>query len=68
MGSLGEDSATFDYAGNAWTPAYIVTSVALDLFYDVHPLDTLAENDVTSVAPCTGMGGDEELGQGWTSE
>jgi len=42
--------------------------MALNPFHDIHPLDTLAENDVTSIAPCTGIGSDEELGRGGTSE
>jgi hypothetical protein len=61
MGSFGKNSTTFNQAGNTWTPANIVAGVALNPLYHVHSLYTFAENDVTSVAPCTGVGGDEKL-------
>lgn len=67
MWSFGKDSTTFNHAGNARSPTNIIARVALNPSYDVHALDTLAENDVTSVAPCTGMGGDKELDQGYMS-
>jgi hypothetical protein len=63
MRSLRKDSAIFNQAGDAWASADVIAGVTLNLPYDVHPLDTLAENDVSSVAPCTGVGGDEELGE-----
>lgn len=68
MESFRKDSATINHARNAWASTDVVAGVALNPFYDIHPLDTLAENDITSVAPCTGVGGDEELVQGETSE
>ena len=64
MGSLGKDSATFNHARNAWTSADVVAGIGLNLPHNVHPLDTLAKNDVTPIAPRTRMGSDEKLGQG----
>jgi hypothetical protein len=64
MGSLGEDPATLNDARDAWASSDVVAGVALNPFYDVHPLDTFTEDDVASIAPCTGIGSDEELGQG----
>ena len=64
MGSLREDSATINHARNSWASSDVVAVVALNPMHDVHPLDTFAENDIAFVAPCTGVGGDEELGQG----
>lgn len=63
MGSLWKDSATIDHARNTWASEDVVTGVALNPPHDIHPLDTLAENNVTSIAPRTGVGGDEELSQ-----
>lgn len=68
VGSLSKDSATINHARNAWASTDVVAGEALNPVYDVHPLDTLAEDDIASIAPCTGVGGDEELGQGETSE
>ena len=64
MGSLRKDSAALNHARDAWAPSDVVAGVALDPFYDVHPLDAFAEDDVASIAPCTGIGSDEELGRG----
>lgn len=61
MRSLREDTATFDNARDAWTPADVVAGVALDLSDHIHSLDTLSENDVTFIAPCAGIGSDEKL-------
>jgi len=63
VGLLREDTATLNHARHAWTSADVVAGVALNPFYDIHPLDTFAENDITSIAPRAGIGGDEELGQ-----
>jgi len=63
VGSFGEDTATINHARNAWASTNIVAGVALNPMHDVHSLDTLAENDIASVAPCTRVGGDEELGR-----
>ena len=68
MGLFRKDPTTINHARNTWASADIVAGVALDPFHDVHPLDTLAENHITSIAPRTGIGGDEELGEGETSE
>ena len=64
MRSLGEDSAALDHARDAWASPDVVAGVALNSFYDVHPLDTFTEDDVAPIAPCTGVSSDEELGQG----
>jgi len=64
VGSLRKDSATINHARDAWASAHVIAGVTLNPFHDIHPLDTLAENDITSIAPCTGIGGDEELGRG----
>jgi len=66
--SLRKDSATINQARSAWASTDVVAGVALNPVHDVHPLDTLAEDDIASIAPCTGVGGDEELGQGEMSE
>ena len=63
MGSLWQDSATIDHARDAWASADVIAGIALNPFHDIHPLDTLAKNDVAPIAPCTGIGGDEKLGQ-----
>ena len=63
MHLLRKDSTTFDHAGNTWASAHVITGVTLNLPDDVHPLDTFAKNDVPLIAPCTGVGGNEELGQ-----
>lgn len=65
--SFRKDPASFDHARDAWASADVVAGVALNPFYDFHPLDTLAENYVPSIAPCTGVCGYEELGQGETN-
>jgi len=67
VGSL-KDTATINHARNAWASADVVAGVALNPMHDVHPLDTFTEDDVTPITPCTGVGGDEELGQGEMSE
>jgi len=63
VGSLRKNSATINHARNTWASADVVAGVGLNSTYDVHPLDTLAEDDITSIAPCAGVGGDEELGR-----
>ena len=64
MGSLWQDSATIDHARDAWASADVIAGIALNPFHDIHPLDTLAKNDVSSITPCAGIGSDEKLGQG----
>ena len=64
MGSLRKDSATINHTRNAWASANVVAGVGLNPMHDVHSLDTFAEDNIPSVAPCTGVGGDEKLGQG----
>ena len=64
MGSLRQDSATIDHTRDAWASADVIAGIALNPLHDIHPLDALAKNDVTSIAPRTGIGGDEKLGQG----
>jgi len=61
VGSFREYSATFNHTGDTRTSADVVAGVGLNPSYDVHPLDTLAENDIPSIAPRTGVGGDEKL-------
>ena len=72
MGSLRQDSATIDHARDAWASANVIAGVALNPFHDIHPLDTLAKDDVPSITPCAGIGSDEKLGEGemshWSSE
>jgi len=72
MGSLRQDSATIDHTRDAWASADVIAGIALNPSHDIHPLDALAKNDVTPIAPCTGIGGDEKLGQGemshWSSK
>jgi len=64
MRSLRQDSATIDHARDAWASTDVIAGITLNPFHDIHPLDTLAKNDVTPIAPCAGVCGDEELGQG----
>jgi len=63
MVSLREDSTLLNLARDTWTSADVVTGVGLNPFYDIHPFNTFAENNITSITPCTGMGGDEKLGR-----
>jgi len=63
MGSLWQDSATIDHARDAWASADVIAGIALNPFHDLHPLDTLAKDDVTPIAPSAGIGSDEKLGR-----
>jgi hypothetical protein len=62
VGSLRKDPTTIDHTRNAGASADVVAGIALNPLHDVHPLDTLAKDDVTTIAPRTGIGSDEELG------
>lgn len=61
MRSFRNYSAFYNLAWNAWASENVIAGVALDILYHVHSFDTLAENDIPSIAPCARMGSDEEL-------
>ena len=59
--SLRKNTAVFNHARDTWASAHVIAGAALNILHHIHPLDALAENDKTIIAPRTGMGGDEEL-------